>query len=96
MLTKEMIMTMLENHSMKAKVFGAMSTIIPDTEFNELAHEILSAIQPNSDTPQLNKPEVSEQNEQLPLGFLQWYSGMDQYKILKAYERYKVESGNCH
>ena len=31
---------------------------------------------------------------QLPLDFVKWYSGMEEDKILKAYERWKKESGN--
>lgn len=31
---------------------------------------------------------------QLPLDFVKWYSGMEQEKILKAYERWIKESGN--
>lgn len=31
---------------------------------------------------------------QLPLDFVKWYSGMEEEKILKAYERWKNESGN--
>lgn len=31
---------------------------------------------------------------QLPLYFVKWYSGMEEEKILKAYERWKNEIGN--
>lgn len=31
---------------------------------------------------------------QLPLDFVKWYSGMEEEKILKAYERWIKESGN--
>ena len=31
---------------------------------------------------------------QLPLDFVKWYSGMEEEKILKAYERWKNEIGN--
>lgn len=31
---------------------------------------------------------------QLPIDFVKWYSGMEQEKILKAYERWIKESGN--
>jgi len=31
---------------------------------------------------------------QLPLDFVKWYSGMEEEKILRAYERWKNESGN--
>lgn len=33
-------------------------------------------------------------NKQLPLDFVKWYSGMEEEKILKAYERWKNESRN--
>jgi hypothetical protein len=39
----------------------------------------------------LHQPTVSGQ---LPLDFVKWYSGMEEEKILKAYERWKNESGN--
>jgi hypothetical protein len=45
------------------------------------------------------KSEVSKLHQltvsgQLPLDFVKWYSGMEEEKILKAYERWKNESGN--
>jgi hypothetical protein len=33
-------------------------------------------------------------NGQLPIDFVKWYSGMEEGKILKAYERWKRESSN--
>ena len=45
-MNKKMIIELLESHSMKAKVFGAVTTLIPDTEFSELADEILLLIEP--------------------------------------------------
>ena len=39
----------------------------------------------------LHQPSVSGQ---LPLDFVKWYSGMEEEKILKAYERWKKEGGN--
>jgi hypothetical protein len=33
-------------------------------------------------------------SDQLPLDFVKWYSGMDEEKILKAYERWKKECGD--
>lgn len=44
-----------------------------------------------SDIEKLNKSDVSGQ---LPLDFVKWYSGMDKDKILKAYERWIIESGS--
>jgi hypothetical protein len=38
----------------------------------------------------LNKPGVMQT---LPLSFVEWYSGMQREKILRAYERWKKESG---
>ena len=38
----------------------------------------------------LNKPGVMQT---LPLAFVKWYSGMEEGKILKAYERWQKESG---
>lgn len=40
--------------------------------------------------------DVVGQCEQLPLDFVKWYSGMEQEKILKSYERWVKESGNLH
>jgi hypothetical protein len=37
---------------------------------------------------------IDSSNGQLPLDFVKWYSGMEQEKILKAYERWEKESGN--
>jgi hypothetical protein len=37
---------------------------------------------------------LADVNGQLPLDFVKWYSGMEQEKILKAYERWEKESGN--
>lgn len=44
----------------------------------------------------LSQHDVSGQSELLPLAFIKWYSGMEQEKILKAYERWEKESGNSH
>lgn len=37
---------------------------------------------------------LADVSGQLPLDFVKWYSGMEQEKILKAYERWEKESGN--
>lgn len=37
----------------------------------------------------LNKPDVIKS---LPLDFVKWYSGIEEVKILKAFERWKKES----
>ncbi len=44
----------------------------------------------------LRQPHVSGQSEQLPLGFVKWYSGMKEEKILKAYDRWIKEGGNLN
>lgn len=43
---------------------------------------------------ELKKLRVGDVSGQLPLDFVKWYSGMEEEKILKAYERWKSESGN--
>ena len=39
----------------------------------------------------LSLAAVVGRSELLPLEFIKWYSGMEQEKILKAYERWKTE-----
>jgi hypothetical protein len=43
---------------------------------------------------QIEKGQIINVSEQLPLDFVKWYSGMQEEKILKAYARWKKESGN--
>lgn len=43
---------------------------------------------------QLTIPVVGLQSEQLPMGFITWYSGMEETKIKSAYERWLKECGN--
>ena len=33
-------------------------------------------------------------SEMLPLDFIKWYSGMEEEQVKRAYERWKIESGN--
>lgn len=40
-----------------------------------------------------NLPVIGR-SELLPLDFIKWYSGMEEEKIIKAYERWIKESGN--
>jgi hypothetical protein len=60
MLNKELIMQVFENHSMKAKVYGALTNLIPETEYSEMAHEILLLLKPIDNVPpQLQQHDVS-------------------------------------
>lgn len=59
-LNTERILKILTEHSFRAKVFGVPMTIIGEVDFNLIAHQILSEVQPNGEPqPQLNKANVS-------------------------------------
>ena len=66
------------------KVSETLFTIYGE-EMNELCRMF------EAEFRKLHQPTVSGQ---LPLDFVKWYSGMEQEKILKAYERWIRESGN--
>ena len=60
----------------------------------ELPHELIKALEDAADlyATQSNSHKHSVM-QTLPLAFVKWYSGMEEEKILKAYERWGKESG---
>jgi len=68
-----------------------------EKELEEILKDYMTARQIELAIPRvLRLFNVSGQSELLPLAFIKWYSGMEQEKILKAYERWEKESGNSH
>lgn len=48
-LTKEQVIEILHKNSFKAKVYGVPTTIVGDADFNNVAEQILSLLQPSSE-----------------------------------------------
>jgi hypothetical protein len=67
---------------------------------DKLIEQILDIVECNSIgitdqyTISLKLKNLFSASGQLPLDFVKWYSGMEEKKILKAYERWKTESGS--
>ena len=53
--------------------------------------EAINTLQASTDQSKLLLADVSGS---FSLDFIKWYSGMEEQKILNAFERYKRESGN--
>lgn len=70
-------MTVKIIHDITAQVIDVWLTKkISDSEYNEIRNFLWD----------LEKP-----NKMMPFEFVKWYSGMEEQKILNAFERYKKE-----
>lgn len=84
------------------KIFERYENIYGDglqkRRWDEVADEILAKIflQPDVSPNEGNQISSDKKDGEvaLPLSFVNWYSGMKTETILKAYERWKIESGN--
>ena len=66
---------------------GKVAEIIGMEKTLELLKEATDAIEGAA------KSKQADDNTQLPLDFISWYSGMEEAKILHAFERWKLETG---